>query len=258
VRKFAFALAALATLAVAAPAAAYWHPKPTIAPWQWQLHGRFELTPGASVYDLDGFRYSAADVFAIHAKGARAICYLDLGGWEEDRPDAARFPQAALGIEARPGVRWLDIGRYRRFAPLIERRIAMCARKGFDAVDPDDLDAYENRTGFRIDARDQLRYNRWVAAAVHADGMAVALENDERQVEELVGSFDFAVDERCFQYEECEFGGAFIDAGKAVFEAEYDLPVAKFCRRARQLHFAAIRKNAGLFAQPWKPCGAAA
>jgi hypothetical protein len=258
VRKLALTLAAVAALALAAPAAAHWRPKPTVSPWQWQMHGKFELTPGALVYELDGFRYSAEDVLGIHAKGARAICYIDAGGWEEDRPDAARFPPAALGIEARPGVRWLDVARFHQFAPQIERRIAMCARKGFDAVDPGDLDGFENRTGFRIDARDQLRYNRWVAAAVHRQGMAVALQNDERQVEELVGSFDFAVVERCFQYEECEFGGAFIDAGKAVFEAEYDLPVAKFCRRARQLHFAAIRKNVSLFAQPWKPCGAAA
>jgi hypothetical protein len=154
-------------------------------------------------------------------------------------------------------VRWLDISHFREFAPLIERRIGMCARKGFDAVDPDDLDAYENRTGFRINARDQLRYNRWIAAEVHRRGMSVALQNDARQTEQLVGTFDFAVVERCFQYEECEFAQAFIDAGKAVFEAEFDLPVTRFCERARQLHFAAIRKNVGLFAQPWKPCGAA-
>jgi hypothetical protein len=250
-------LAALALLATAAPAAAYWHPRPTVAPWQWQLQGRFELTPGASVYDLDGFRYSAEDVLAVHAKGAKAICYIDAGGWEEDRPDAARFPRRAIGIEARPGVRWLDVSHYREFAPEIERRIAMCARKGFDAVDPDDLDAYENRTGFRIPARDQLRYNRWIAAAVHRHGMAVGLENDARQVEPLVANFDFAVVERCFQYEECEFAQAFTDDDKAVFEAEYDMPVARFCRRARQLRFAAIRKNVGLYAQPWKPCGVA-
>jgi hypothetical protein len=250
-------LAAVATLVVAAPAGAFWHPTATTSPWQWQLHGKFELTPGASVYDLDGFRYSATDVLAVQAKGARAICYLDVGGWEEDRPDAARFPRSVLGLEARPGVRWLDIAHYRRFAPLIERRIAMCARKGFDAVDPDELDAYENRTGFPITGRDQIRYNFWVATVAHRHGMAVGLENDERQVEKLVGYFDFAIVERCFQYEECVLPQAFTDADKAVFEAEYSLPAAKFCKRARQLRFAAIRKGVGLFAQPWRPCGAA-
>jgi hypothetical protein len=259
VRILAVTLAAVTVaLGAAAPATAHWRPTPTTAPWQWQMQGRFELVPGASAYDLDGFRYSAADVFAIQAIGARAVCYIDAGTWEEDRPDAARFPKSVLGIEARPGARWLNIVAFRKFAPEIERRIAMCARKGFDAVDPDELDAYVNRTGFRIDARNQLRYNRWIAAVVHAHGMAVALQNDSRQVEQLVGSFDFAVVERCFQYQECEFAGAFVDAHKAVFEAEFALPVASFCRRARHLHFAAIRKNAGRSAQPWKPCGAAA
>jgi hypothetical protein len=250
-------LAVVATLAMTAPAVAYWQPRPTVSPWQWQMQGRFELTPGASVYELDGFKYSGADVLAIHAKGARAICYLDAGGWEEDLPGAARFPRSALGLVARPGVRWLDVAHYRKFAPLIERRIAMCARKGFDAVGLDGLDGYENRTGFRITARAQLRYNRWLAVEVHRRGMAVGLENDERQVEELIGSFDFAIVERCFQYEECEFAQAYIDAHKAVFEAEYDLPVSQFCERARKFGFAAIRKNVGRLAQPWKPCGVA-
>jgi hypothetical protein len=257
VRKFAFPLAlAVAMLVMAQSAAAYWHPKPTTAPWQWELQGKFELTPGASVYEIDGFEYSAEDVLAIHATGARAICYLDVGSWEEYRPDAAKFPKSVLGkrYEGYPEERWLDIAHYKKFAPIIEKRIAMCKRKGFDAVEPDNIAGYENNTGFHLTARDQLRYNRWIAREVHKRGMAVALKNDPRQAEQLVGSFDFAVVEECFQYEECEFFDAFTDAGKAVFETEYELPTSKFCGRANELHFSAIRKNVELYAQPWEPC----
>ena len=59
--------------------------------------------------------------------------------------------------------------------------------------------------------------------------MAVALKNDPRQAKQLVGDFDFAVVEECFQYEECGYFKPFIEAGKAVFEAEYELPPEKFC-----------------------------
>ena len=85
--------------------------------------------------------------------------------------------------------------------------------------------------------------------------MAVALKNDPRQAKELVGAFDFAVVEECFQYDECDSFKPFVEAGKAVFEAEYELPPAAFCDRALALGFSAIRKSYDLFARPWQPCG---
>jgi hypothetical protein len=251
-------LAACVALFAVAPAgaAAFWHPAPTTAAWQWELQGKFELTPGASVFEIDGFEYPAKDVKAIHASGAKAICYLDVGSWEEYRPDAAKFPKSSLGAryEGYPEERWLDIAHYKRFAPLIEARIAMCARKGFDAVEPDNINGWENKTGFPLTRSQQLTYNRWIARTVHKAGMAVALKNDSRQVKQLVGAFDFAVVEECFQYEECELFSPFVKAGKAVFETEYELPTSKFCAAADALGFAAIRKNVELFPQPWEPC----
>ena len=107
----------------------------------------------------------------------------------------------------------------------------MCARKGFDAVEPDNIAGWENKTGFALTAADQLRFNRWIAAQVHRRGMAVALKNDPQQATQLVGNFDFAIVEECFQYEECGRFKPFVEAGKAVFEAEYELPTSKFCAR---------------------------
>jgi hypothetical protein len=236
--------------------AARWHPAPTTAAWQWELQGKFELTPGASVYDIDAFEASAANVRAIHRKGAEAICYVDVGSWEEYRPDASKFPKSVLGkrYEGYPEERWLDIAHYKKFAPIMEKRFRLCAEKGFDAVEPDNIAGWENRTGFPLTRDDQLRYNRWVAAAVHKLGMSVALKNDPRQAKQLVGDFDFAIVEECFQYHECGFYKPFIEAGKAVYETEYELPKAEFCPQAEALDFSSIRKNVELFPQPWEPC----
>lgn len=246
----------LALLAVPPGAAARWHPPPTTTAWQWQLQGKLQPAAGATVYDVDGFESGAADVGAIHARGAKAICYLDVGSWENYRPDAGRFPKSVIGrrYEGFPDERWLDISRFRRFAPIMEKRIAMCAHKGFDAVEPDNVAGWENKTGFPLTRAEQLRYDRWIAAQVHRRGMAVALKNDPRQVRRLVGSFDFAIVEECFQYEECAFYKPFVEAGKAVFEAEYELAPAEFCPRAEALDFSAIRKGLELFARPWEPC----
>ena len=100
---------------------------------------------------------------------------------------ARSFPPSVRGrrYEGFPDERWLDIRRYRSFAKPLERRFALCARKGFDAVEPDNLAGFENRTGFPLSAADQLRFNRWVARRVHARGMAVALKNDPGQAEEM-------------------------------------------------------------------------
>src|SRR6202000_1931290 len=100
---------ACAALLAFAPAAAavggfptkgHWHPKPTTGAWQWQRRGRFHPPAGASVYDIDGFESTVGDVRAIHRHRHKAICYLDVGSWEEYRPDAGQFPKASLGADS--------------------------------------------------------------------------------------------------------------------------------------------------------------
>jgi hypothetical protein len=246
-------------LLLAVPASgrgAVWHPAPTTGAWQWQLQGRIDTSVDASVYDVDGFETSKTTVRALHRLGRKVICYLDVGSWENFRPDAGQFPRSAIGnrYEGFPNEKWLDISRFRSFAAPLKRRIAMCARKGFDAVEPDNIAGWENKTGFDISAANQLRFNRWIARQVHARGMSVALKNDGGQVKELLGSFDFAIVEQCFQYEECGLYRPFTEHGKAVFEAEYELDPARFCAAAEAIGFSAIRKSYDLFARPWEPC----
>ena len=245
-------------LSAAETAAARWQPKPTTAPWQWQLQGKVDLEVDARVYDVDGFEASRADVRALHRRGRKAVCYLDVGSWETYRPDADRFPRSVIGrkYDGFPDERWLDVSRFQLFAAPLQARIAICARKGFDAVEPDNLAGWEpeNKTGFAITRADQLRFNRWIARQVHRRGMAVALKNDGRQARQLVGQFDFAIVEECFQYDECGFYQPFVEAGKAVFVAEYELAPSEYCDQARDLGFSAIRKSYDLFARPWIPC----
>jgi hypothetical protein len=255
----AFSLAALVGLVLCGPASARWLPAPTTAPWQWQLQGKIDTGIDAGVYDVDGFETPARGVRQLHREGRHVICYLDVGSWESYRPDAGSFPKSVIGrrYEGFPDERWLDVRRFRLFAKPLEHRFDICARKGFDAVEPDNIAGWENETGFPIDAAAQLRFNRWVARQVHARGMAVALKNDAGQVGELLGNFDFAIVEQCFQYEECGRYEPFVEAGKAVFEAEYELEPGAYCDAAAGLGISAIGKSYDLFAGPWRPCPAA-
>jgi len=233
------------------PCPGCWKPAPTTQPWQWQLQGKIDLTVPAPVYDIDGEFNSAATVAAIHAQGDKAICYTSVGTYEPFRSDAGEFPKKLLGRPF-PGFeeeRWLDIRDLKRLKPIMRARFDECAAKGFDAVEPDIVDAFDNKSGFPIKPKHQLRYNVWVANSVHARGMAVGLKNDLPQVKELVPYFDFSVNEQCFQYDECDRLMPFIDAGKAVFSAEYEIPLSRFCADSKARGFSTILKKYSLRAE---------
>ncbi|MCX5207191.1 endo alpha-1,4 polygalactosaminidase [Streptomyces sp. NBC_00237] len=230
-----------------------WQPRPGTA-WQWQLDGRVDPRTDVPVYDIDGFVNSAADVARLHADGRKVICYVNAGAWEDFRPDKGDFPRSVLGgPNGWEGERWLDIRRIDVLRPLMERRFDMCKKKGFDAVEPDLMDAYLNDTGFPLTAAHQLTYNKLLASLAHERGLAVGLKNDLEQIPQLVRHFDFAVNEECAEFDECARLRPFITAGKAVFHVEYALPNGEFCADSRRLGLSSMRKNLGL--DPWRrPC----
>ena len=52
----------------------------------------------------------------------------------------------------------------------------------------------------------------------------------------------FVVNEQCFQYDECQEYLAFIEAGKPVFNIEYELDLDDFCPQANDWGFTSQRK----------------
>lgn len=234
------------------PKSARWQPEPGLT-WQWQLSGTLDPAVDAAVYDIDGFDHPASAVADLHRRGRKVICYLSTGAWEDFRPDAGEFPRSVRGRgNGWKGERWLDIRRTDVLEPLMARRIDLCREKGFDAVEPDNMDGYRNRTGFPLTAADQLRYNRLIARLAHDRGLAVGLKNDLDQIPELVDDFDFAVNEQCAQYEECAKLTPFITAGKAVFHVEYELATRGFCPGARELRLSSMLKkyDLGVWREP--------
>jgi hypothetical protein len=222
-----------------------WIPSPTDT-FQIQFTGTLDETVDAHVYDIDGFGHPAETVARLHAAGRRVVCYISAGSWEDWRPDAGDFPEAVLGSSnGWPGERWLDIRRLDVLEPIMRKRIDMCAAKGFDAVEFDNVDAYTNSTGFPLTADDQLGYNRFLAAAAHDRGLSVGLKNDLSQVAQLEPDFDFAINESCHVYSECALLAPFVTAGKAVFGIEYRSDTA-ICAAARAAGHMTIVKRTSL------------
>ncbi len=206
------------------PTGARWLPGPGTT-WQWELDHPLtsaEAQLRVDAFDIDGFDNSAATVAVVHAGGAKAICYVDVGTAENWRPDFAGFPASTLGADnGWPGERWLDIRQLTALAPVMAARFQMCRDKGFDAVEADNIDGFDNKSGFPLSASDQLAYNTWVAQTVHRLGMSVAQKNDDAQVASLVGSFDFAIVEQCVQYSTCAAYSPYVQRHRAVLDVEY-------------------------------------
>jgi hypothetical protein len=229
---------------------ASWTP-PLVTSWQWQLASLPSVAQLISVqmYDVDGFDATSSVVSGMHTANIHAVCYIDAGTWEDWRPDAGSFPSSVLGnTNGWPGEKWLDVRQISILGPIMLARFQMCKDKGFDAVEPDNVDGYSNSTGFPLSAQDQITYNEWIATTVHSLGLSVALKNDTDQVSQLVSHFDFMIDEQCFEFSECDTLLPFINANKAVFEVEYNLDTSQFCPQANAMNFNSMKKDLDLTA----------
>ena len=232
-----------------------WHPALRVS-WQWQLQNapKAGALLDVKMYDVDGFETPKSLVVAMHAKGIKAVCYISAGSWENFRRDADDFPASVLGkSNGWPGEKWLDIRKRRILKPIMRARMDVCRRKGFDAIEFDNVDGYQNATGFPLTGTDQLRYNVFLANAAHARGLSAFLKNDLGQIPKLLPYFDAALNEQCFQYSECSALRRFVKAGKPVFNVEYKLDRSRFCDRANARNFNSLKKRVALDA--WRrPC----
>jgi endo-alpha-1,4-polygalactosaminidase (GH114 family) len=230
------------------PLTEWWRP-PVGLTWQWQLsEPPVDTSIDADVYDIDIFDNDVSVVADLHAKGRKVIGYINVGSWEDWRSDRDRFPLEVLGkdYEGWPGERWLDIRRLDLLAPIMRARMDLCKVKGFDAVEPDNMDIHGVDLGFPITYQDQLNYVLWLADEAHQRGLAIGIKNAADQLPDLIDHFDFAIIEDYFFYDMAERMLPLVKAGKPVFAAEYDdtgVDFAAACREARKLGFNVIQKH---------------
>jgi hypothetical protein len=227
----------------------WWRPTPGTS-WQWQLSGALDSSVDASAYDIDLFDNSATQIGALKSAGRRVICYFDTA-YEPGRPDSTQLaPYRGNPVAGWPGQYWLDI-REPAVVAVMQARIELAQQKGCDALEADDVDSRINNPGFPITAADQQGFIRGLAVEAHARGLAFALKNDLEDIPQLLADVDFAINEECFRYNECNALAPFIAANKAVFQVEYtsgDLAAkgATICPKANALNFDTLIKHLDL------------
>ncbi len=204
------------------PFATHYVPQPGTS-WQWQLNGQLNTAYEVDLYDVDLFDTNISTIKSLHERGKKVICYFSAGSYENWREDKDLFFVETLGndLDGWEGEKWLDISA-ESLRPIMANRLQLAKEKGCDGVEPDNIDGYTNNTGFALSATDQLEYNRFLADEAHARGLGIGLKNDLLQVSALEPYFDFAINERCHEYAECDLLAPFVQKGKAVFNVEYN------------------------------------
>ena len=238
--------------------------------WLWQIGTRRTALNDVDIaaYDLDWQLQTAADTATIHANGKRAICYFNAGAYQPGQPDEAQWTQAMKGngVQGWPGEFWTDTRRSDVRA-IMAARIQACKDKGFDAIEPDNLDGYANNPGFPMTVADARDYVQFLGATAHQKGLAIFLKNmtDDGNPAALAQYVDGAVNEECQAFTECDVyaNANWVGAGKPVLQTEYEgattdaaWKTSAACTSANAAGRMAARSNLDLDGTLWLRCWA--
>lgn len=244
------------------PGSDWWKSPPTdIRTWDLQIGATteeaIEVRDGVDVLDIDLFATSAETVASLKARGIYTLCYVNAGSWQPGFPDSDQIPDR-LKLQQDPD--WpeeyfLDVRDVFTedsvLARVLQARIELCHSKGFDALEPDNLQNDLTVTSGVITTADQLEFNSWIANQAHAAGLAVFQKNGPDKVlaqdstgTPMVERFDGVLSEQCMAYEECDAIAEFARRGKLSLVVEYE--GALDCGLASSLGVHAIRRDLGL------------
>ena len=231
--------------------------------WDWQIgassDSAIKVASDVKLIDVDGFTTSAAKVAELKKQGLYTVCYINAGSWQPDYPDARDYPDY-LKIQQDPdwpAEYFLDVTDVFKpnsvLARILIERMKMCKTKGFDALEPDNLQNDENVRGGRITTQQQIDFNGWIADQAHQQGLAVFQKNGpdkvllkDRTGKMMVEKFDGILNEECQQYGECGPLAEYVKRGKLALNVEYRSGATLNCTLMNQLGINAIKKDLNL------------
>ncbi len=191
--------------------------------WDWQLGEPLNLSRDVQVLDVEPDAISPAQVAQMNARGVQMICYVSVGTIENYRDDVGDFPASVVGRTYGdwPDEKFLDVRQLDVLLPLMQARFQRCKDMGFDAIEPDNMDVYDNESGFALTRADGVRYIRALAELAHGMGLRIGQKNVPELTGDLVASLDFVITEDCFNDGWCDAVLPYARAGKDVLAAEY-------------------------------------
>lgn len=227
--------------------------------WDIQFVEPFALDRPVTMIVLDPDNHDAEDVAGMKAKGMLVLCYVSIGTLEDWRSDIADFPSEVIGA-ALPdweGERYLDIRRQDLLLPIMEKRFAVCRDAGFDGIDPDNIDAFSNDSGFDLAPTDTVAYVAALADLAHGMDLIIGQKNAPELSGALASTLDFVVTESCWRYDFCDAFKDYTAAGKPIYAIEYTDAQPDFaaaCTEARAQGISMILKDRELSGAVYESC----
>lgn len=202
----------------------YWQPTAG-AKCQIQLKNTFNpksVAADVTIVDLDLFDNTAETIAEIHKSDQKVICYFSAGTYENWRDDEGDFKVKDKGntLDEWPGEKWLDL-RSGDVRTIMTKRLDQAHKKGCDAVDPDNIDAYGNDNGLELTEADSIDFLDFLASETHKRGMSIGLKNGGDILGSVMPWMDFGVVEQCAEYNECSTYEPLTEANKLVIQIEY-------------------------------------
>ena len=200
-------------------------PLPTGTGFDYQLGGSYDPPAGVGIVTRDSTDSPASGLYSI--------CYVngfqtqggDKSFWLKKHPTLVlRYKNHKPVYDAGwPDEMLLDTstaGKRAAIAKVIGVTISSCARKGFAAVEFDNLDSW-TRSHHKLSKSDNIALATLLTKRSHHSGLAAGQKNTSElgaSGRDRIG-FDFAVAEQCYRYDEC---ASYTDVyGDRVLDIEY-------------------------------------
>ncbi|MFJ4986836.1 endo alpha-1,4 polygalactosaminidase [Streptomyces sp. NPDC088732] len=203
---------------------------------------RFDYQIGGGYPPAKGVRVVSRDRADRPASGTYSVCYVNAfqaqpgesSWWRRHHPDLLLHDRRGAPVVDEE---WDEVlfdvstpARRTALADVVGRWIDDCAARGFQAVEPDNLDSFERSRGLLTPAQNAA-YARLLAARAHAAGLAVAQKNTAELLPRHADvGFDFAVAEECGEFDECgDYAAAY--ANRVLVVAYTAADFGRTCRR---------------------------
>jgi hypothetical protein len=179
------------------------------------VHVEADYQLGGAYPPSSGTRLVVRDRTAAALPGVYSVCYVnafqaqpgELSWWRTTHESLLLHdPAGDVVIDPDWGEALLDISTAARrtaIAKIMDGWFAGCADRGFEAVEPDNLDSWTRSRGL-LDAEDAVAMAEELVASAHAHHLAIAQKNTVELSTRLRRlGFDFATAEECSRYREC-------------------------------------------------------
>ncbi|MFE4053695.1 endo alpha-1,4 polygalactosaminidase [Streptomyces sp. YIM B13518] len=192
----------------------------------------FDYQIGGAYTPAKGVTALSRDRSAKPVEGLYNVCYINafqaqpdaLDWWQKNHPDLVLQDEDNRPVidedwdEALLDTSTAD--KRVRLADVVGQWVDGCAKSGFQAVEPDNLDSYERSNGLLTKAHNEA-FAELLAKRAHAAGLAIGQKNTVDMLADRAKiGFDFAVAEECGKYNECgDYAKAYADR---VFVIEYE------------------------------------